>query len=54
MNNLLYIISGILVMIWIILFIGWHSTWGHVFVIHYLLLIAAIAIVIRVARFKSL
>lgn len=53
MNNLLYIIAGILIIMWVIGFIGFHSTWGHVFVIHYLLLIAAIAIIIRLVRLKT-
>ena len=52
MNNLLYIIAGILIIMWMIGFIGFHSTWGHVFVIHYLLLLAAMAIIIRVLNFK--
>ena len=53
MNNLLYVIGGLLVIMWLIGFIGFHSTWGHGFVIHYLLLIATIAIIIRLIRFKT-
>ncbi|MES2446653.1 MAG: lmo0937 family membrane protein [Bacteroidota bacterium] len=47
MGNLLYIIAVILVIIWAISFLGGYYTGG---IIHTLLVIAIIAIILRVIR----
>lgn len=47
MGNILYIIAVILVIIWAISFIGGYATGG---IIHILLVIAIIAVLLRVIR----
>lgn len=54
MNNILYVIAGILLVFWITGFIFFHATWGHVSAIHGLLLFAAIAIFIRMVKWNKL
>jgi hypothetical protein len=49
MNNLLYIIAVVLVIIWAIGFLGYH-TGG---IIHILLVIAVIAILLRIIQGKK-
>ena len=47
MGNLLYIIAVILVIVWAVSFFGGYSTGG---IIHILLVIAVVAILLRVIR----
>ncbi|MFD0941455.1 lmo0937 family membrane protein [Pedobacter boryungensis] len=47
MGNLLYVIAVILVIIWAISFIGGYYTGG---IIHILLVIAIVAVILRVIR----
>lgn len=47
MGNLLYVIAVILVIIWAVSFLGGYATGG---IIHVLLVIAIIAILLRVIR----
>jgi tryptophan-rich sensory protein len=49
MGNLLYLVAVILVIIWAIGFFG-HTTWGGGGLIHILLVIAIIAVLLRVIR----
>lgn len=50
MGNLLYIIAVVLVIIWAISFLGGYATGG---IIHILLVIAIVAILLRVIRGAS-
>lgn len=50
MGNLLYVIAVILVIIWAVSFLGGYATGG---IIHVLLVIAIIAILLRVIRGAS-
>ena len=50
MGNLLYAIAVILVIIWAIGFFGFPDTWGGGGLIHILLVIAIIAVLLRVIR----
>jgi len=47
MGNLLYAIAVILVIIWAIGFFGYSTTWGAGYLIHILLVIAVIAVLLR-------
>jgi hypothetical protein len=49
MGNLLYLIAVVLVIIWAIGFFG-NTTWGNNGLIHILLVIAIIAVLLRVIR----
>ena len=50
MGNLLYIIAVILVLIWAIGFFGYPLTWGGGGLVHILLVLAIIAVLLRVIR----
>jgi len=47
MGSILYAIAVILVIIWAIGFFGYNSTWGGGYLIHILLVIAIIAVLLR-------
>ncbi|RYG42732.1 MAG: lmo0937 family membrane protein [Chitinophagaceae bacterium] len=50
MGNLLYLVAVILIIIWAVGFFGYSTSWGGGGLIHILLVIAIIAILLRVIR----
>jgi low affinity Fe/Cu permease len=50
MGNLLYLVAVVLVIIWAIGVFGYGDTWGGGGLIHILLVIAIIAVLLRVIR----
>jgi len=53
MGSILYAVAVILVIIWAIGFFGYTSTWGGGYLIHILLVIAIIAVLLRLIRGRS-
>jgi len=50
MGYLLYVIAVILIIFWAIGFFGYSSSWGGGYLIHILLVIAVIAVLLRLIR----